>query len=318
MIRVLELFAGIGAVRKALQNQNIDFEVVGISEIDKYAVQSYMQLYGETRNFGDITKIDINTLPDFDLLVYGFPCQDISVAGEQKGLDENSGTRSSLLWSAVNIIRKKKPKYLIMENVKNLVGKTHKKNFEKYLKVLEELGYSSSYKILNANHFNVPQNRERVICISVLGETAPTLSEGIITTKVIRDIIEDKIEEKYFMDKPFISHIPTSNKESGLVCVGELDMKATESIKRVYSKDGTCPTLTTMGGGHREPKILEDDGRVRKLTPKECWRLMGFSDEDFEKVRNLSNTQLYKQAGNSICVPVMESVLKDLLKRDGD
>ena len=152
----------------------------------------------------------------------------------------------------------------------------------------------------------------------MLGETAPTLSEGIITTKVIRDIIEDKIEEKYFMDKPFISHIPTSNKESGLVCVGELDMKATESIKRVYSKDGTCPTLTTMGGGHREPKILEDDGRVRKLTPKECWRLMGFSDEDFEKVRNLSNTQLYKQAGNSICVPVMESVLKDLLKRDGN
>lgn len=318
MIRVLELFAGIGAVRKALQNQSIDFEVVGISEIDKYAVQSYIQLYGETRNFGDITKIDINTLPDFDLLVYGFPCQDISVAGEQKGLDENSGTRSSLLWSAVNIIRKKKPKYLIMENVKNLVGKTHKKNFEKYLKVLEELGYNSSYKILNANHFNVPQNRERVICISVLGETAPTLSEGIITTKVIRDIIEDKIEEKYFMDKPFISHIPTSNKKSGLVCVGELDMKATNSIKRVYSKDGTCPTLTTMGGGHREPKILEDDGRVRKLTPKECWRLMGFSDEDFEKVRNLSNTQLYKQAGNSICVPVMESVLKDLLKRDGD
>lgn len=318
MIRVLELFAGIGAVRKALQNQNIDFEIVGISEIDKYAVQSYTQLYGETQNFGDITKIDINTLPDFDLLVYGFPCQDISVAGDQKGLDENSGTRSSLLWSAVNIIRKKRPKYLIMENVKNLVGKTHKKNFEKYLKVLEELGYSSSYKILNANHFGVPQNRERVICVSILDETAPILSEGLITNKVIRDVAEDEIEEKYFMDKPFIPHAPTSNKESGLICVGDLDMKATESIKRVYSKDGTCPTLTTMGGGHREPKILEDDGRVRKLTPKECWRLMGFSDEDFEKVKNLSNTQLYKQAGNSICVPVMESVLRDLLKREED
>lgn len=318
MIRVLELFAGIGAVRKALQNQNIDFEIVGISEIDKYAVQSYTQLYGETQNFGDITKIDINTLPDFDLLVYGFPCQDISVAGDQKGLDENSGTRSSLLWSAVNIIRKKRPKYLIMENVKNLVGKTHKKNFEKYLKVLEELGYSSSYKILNANHFGIPQNRERVICVSVLDETAPILSEGLITNKVIRDITEDEIEEKYFMDKPFIPHAPTFNKESGLICVGDLDMKATESIKRVYSKDGTCPTLTTMGGGHREPKILEDDGRVRKLTPKECWRLMGFSDNDFEKVKNLSNTQLYKQAGNSICVPVMESVLRDLLKREED
>lgn len=135
MIKVLELFAGIGAVRKALINTSIEHEIIGISEIDKYAIQSYTALYGETKNYGDITQINPELLPDFDLLVFGFPCQDISLAGAQEGLDENSGTRSSLLWTAVNIIRHKKPKFLLMENVKNLVGTKHKKNFEKYLMI---------------------------------------------------------------------------------------------------------------------------------------------------------------------------------------
>lgn len=312
MIKVLELFSGIGAVRKALINTNISHDIVGISEIDKYAIQSYNRLYGDTKNFGDITNLNKEELPDFDFMVYGFPCQDISLAGAQEGLDEGSGTRSSLLWNAVDIIRKKRPKFLLMENVKNLLGKTHRANFDKYLTILKDFGYSNSFKVLNANHFNIPQNRERVICVSVLNSDAPTLKEGKFTNKKIRDIVEDFIDEKYFMNKPFILCAPTKG-ESGLIQVGNLDMKATESIKRVYSKDGLCPTLTTMGGGHREPKILEDDGRVRKLTPRECWRLMGFTDNDFDKVNPLSNTQLYKQAGNSICVPVLESVLKDLL-----
>jgi len=313
MIKVLELFAGIGAVRKALINANIEHEIIGISEIDKYAIQSYNALYGETKNYGNIVEIDPNTLPDFDLLVFGFPCQDISLAGAQNGLDESSGTRSSLLWNAVNIIRHKKPKFLLMENVKNLVGKKHKQNFEKYLLILKELGYNSTYKILNANHFDVPQNRERIICVSTLNKTPISLSEGKMTTKTINDIVDKEIDEKYFMNKPFELREPSFNKNSGLIQVATLEMKATESIKRVYSKNGLCPTLTTMGGGHREPKIL-DNGRVRKLTPSECWKLMGFTDEDFSKVNFLSNTQLYKQAGNSICVPMLESVLKDLIK----
>lgn len=313
MIKVLELFAGIGAVRKALINTSIEHEIIGISEIDKYAIQSYIALYGETKNYGDITQINPELLPDFDLLVFGFPCQDISLAGAQEGLDENSGTRSSLLWTAVNIIRHKKPKFLLMENVKNLVGTKHKKNFEKYLMILKELGYNSTYKILNANHFDVPQNRERVVCISVFNENPKKLNEGVMTSKTIKDILDKKVEEKYFMNKPFILREPSFNKNTGLIQVATLEMKATESIKRVYSKNGLCPTLTTMGGGHREPKILDGD-RVRKLTPRECWKLMGFTEEDFEKVNFLSNTQLYKQAGNSICVPMLESVLNDLIK----
>lgn len=315
MIKVFELFAGIGAVRKALINTGIEYESVGISEIDKFAIKSYNALYGDTKNYGDISKIDISTLPDFDLLVYGFPCQDISVAGLQSGLEEGSGTRSSLLWYAVNIIKEKRPKYLLMENVKNLVSKTHVENFNKYLKILETLGYKTTWKILNANHFGVPQNRERVICVSVLGEEAPDLDEGKVISVTIRDISEKEPLEKYYMNKPFTLRNANKNERTGLIQVAELDIKGHRSIKAVYSKDGTCPTLTTMGGGNTEPKILEDDGRVRKLTPRECWKIQGFTDEDFNKVTELSNTQLYKQAGNSICVPMLESVLKNLLKK---
>lgn len=309
-MKVCELFSGIGAPRKALINIGANFETVAISEIDKFAIQSYGLLYGETPNLGDITKIDMELFPSCDLLVYGFPCQDVSMAGRQAGLDEGSNTRSSLLWNCFYFIKKVKPKYLLLENVRNLVGATHKKNFEKYLAQLSELGYNSTWAILNTNHFELPQNRERVFCLSVLGEEPPKLPMGIMTEKSIRSICEGNPEEKYYMDKPFIPITPTYNPQSGLIQVGNIDMKANDATKRVYSKDGMCPTLTTMGGGHREPKILEDDGRVRKLTPRECWKLMGFTDEDFEKVSKLSNTQLYKQAGNSIGVSVLEEIFR--------
>lgn len=310
LLKVVELFSGIGAVRKALINAEIDFETIAISEIDKFAIQSYELLYGKTLNLGDISKIPDEKIPDCDLLVYGFPCQDISIAGEQKGLEEGSGTRSSLLWQCFRFIKKARPRYLLMENVKNLVGKTHRPQFEDYLKKLEELGYHSEWKILNSNCFGIPQNRERVLCFSTLEDRKIVFPSGETTNLTLRDICEKTVDEKYFMDKPFTLREPSKNPESGLIHVANLEMKATESIKRVYSKDGCCPTLTTMGGGHREPKILEDNGRVRKLTPRECWLLMGFTNEDFDKVSNLSNTQLYKQAGNSICVPVLEAIIK--------
>ena len=123
MLRVFESFAGIGTQRMALKRLGINHEVIGISEIDKFAIKSYEAIHGETKNYGDISKIDPNDLPDFDLFTYSFPCQDISMAGKQKGLKKGSGTRSSLLWECERIIEAKRPKYLLMENVKNLVGK---------------------------------------------------------------------------------------------------------------------------------------------------------------------------------------------------
>lgn len=150
MIKVIELFSGIGAFRKALERLNIEHEVIGISEIDKFAIQSYNAIYGDTYNFGDISKID--KLPYCDLLTYGFPCQDISVAGLQKGIEK--GTRSGLLYEVQRLLKEYKnnnelPKYLIMENVKNLVGKKFKTKFDEWLDYLESLGYTNYWKVLN-------------------------------------------------------------------------------------------------------------------------------------------------------------------------
>lgn len=147
-LKVFEAFAGIGTQRMALRNLGIDHEVVAISEIDKFAIKSYEAIHGKVKNLGDITKIEVEDIPDHDLFTYSFPCQDISLAGKLKGLDKNSDTRSSLLWECERIIESKKPKYLLMENVKNLVGKKFKPYFEEWLKVLENLGYSNYWQVL--------------------------------------------------------------------------------------------------------------------------------------------------------------------------
>lgn len=315
---MIELFSGIGAQASALDLAGIAYETVAISEIDKYAIQSYELIHGLTRNLGDISVIDAEDIPDCDLITYSFPCQDLSVAGKQQGAEEGSGTRSSLLWECKKIIEAKKPKYLLMENVKNLVGKTHFQNFQRWLDFLSNLGYNNYWKVLNAVDYGVPQSRERVFCVSILdSEKIFKFPVPIPRNIKIKDILENEkdIPESMYMDKPFIQKEKITESENGLIQVGTLEMKSNEAIKRVYSPEGVCPTLTTMTGGHRQPKILTKDNLVRKLTPRECWRIMGFSDSDFNKVAGkLSNTQLYKQAGNTICVPCLSAIFKQLFK----
>lgn len=321
MIKVIELFSGIGSQAQALKDSGIEFETVATAEIDKYAIQSYEYIHGSTLNLGDISKINPALAPDCDLITYSFPCQDLSVAGGQLGADEGSGTRSSLLWECKKLIEAKKPKFLLMENVKNLVGSTHKANFDKWLQYLESLGYTNYWKVLNAVDYGAPQSRERVFVVSILGEhqkfefPAPQPR----TTKV-KDILEsnEKIPANMYMnDRPFVFRETISESDNGLIHVGNLEMAGNESIKRVYSPDGVCPTLTTMTGGHRQPKFyLGKEYGVRKLTPRECWKVMGFSDEVFDKVEGkLSNTQLYKQAGNTICVPCLAAIFKNLFQQ---
>jgi DNA (cytosine-5)-methyltransferase 1 len=204
-----------------------------------------------------------------------------------------------------------------MENVKNLVGSTHIANFEKWLDYLSSLGYSNYWQILNAVDYGAPQSRERVFCVSILNPAKDfTFPAPTGRTMKIYDILEpkDKVPANMYMnDRPFIFRENITESDNGLIHVGNLDMAGNESIKRVYSPAGVCPTLTTMTGGHRQPKIyIEGDG-VRKLTPRECWRAMGFSNENFDKVEDkLSNTQLYKQAGNTICVSCLEAIFKEL------
>ena len=165
MLKVIELFAGIGAQAEALSRIGIDYKIIGISEIDKYAIQSYIKLHGNTKNFGDITKIE--QLPEADLWTYSFPCTDISMAGKQAGFDIGSGTRSSLLWQVKRLLLKSKetgtlPKYLLMENVKAIISSKFINNFNEWLDVLNSFGYKSFYKVLNAKDYGIPQNRERV------------------------------------------------------------------------------------------------------------------------------------------------------------
>ena len=162
-IKLLSLFSGIGSPEQALKNIGVDYELVGFSEIDRFAVNSYCNVHNvsESLSLGDITKIDINSLPtDIDLITHGSPCQDFSAAGQQKGGDKGTGTRSSLMWTTVDIVEHCRPKVVLWENVKNLLSKKHRHNFDAYLEVMEQLGYTNYYQVLNAKDFGVPQNRE--------------------------------------------------------------------------------------------------------------------------------------------------------------
>ena len=205
-MKVLSLFSGIGAFEKALDRLNIDYELVAFSEIDKYATKSYCAIHGvdESMNLGDITKVDENSLPkDIDLITYGFPCQDISLAGKQKGLFNNDGTqtRSGLFFEALRIIEATKPKIAIAENVKNLTGKKFKEQFELVLKSLEEAGYSNYWKVLNAKDYGIPQNRERVFIISIRKDVDKgyEFPEPFPLQLRLKDMLEDKVDEKYYL-----------------------------------------------------------------------------------------------------------------------
>ena len=209
-IKVFEAFAGYGSQAMALNRlrenyPQFDYEVVGISEIDKYALQAYQAVHGHCPNYGDISKIDWNTVPDFDLLTYSFPCTDISNAGQQKGLSKASGTRSSLLWECQRAIEIKRPKYLLMENVSALLSQKFLPDFKEWRNILGELGYSSFTQILNATQFGVPQNRERVFMVSILGDCQYHFPAPFKLTKRLKDVLEPVVDEKYYLSDKVIS-----------------------------------------------------------------------------------------------------------------
>ena len=232
---------------------------------------------------------------------------DISLSGKLEGIVKGK-TRSGLLYECERIIGHCRPKYLLLENVKNLVGKKFKPQFDEWLAYLESLGYTNYWEVLNAKHYGVPQNRERVFVVSILGDHKPyQFADPIPLDKCIADILEDEVDEKYYINKPF--HLVDKGHQA------ELDIKGMDCIKRVYGANGISPTLNTMQGGNRQPKILEGlDYRIRKLTPRECFRLMGMRDDDIDKIQaaGISNTQQYKMAGNSIVVNVLEAIFKNL------
>ena len=497
-MKILELFGGIGACSKALERIGVDYEIADYVEIDKYAVKSFNAMHGTNFEPQDVTKWDKDI--KVDLIMHGSPCQDFSVAGKNAGGDKNSGTRSSLMYETLRIVEKLKPKYVIWENVKNLLGKKHKHNFDAYQEAMRGLGYRNYYQILNAKDYGVPQNRERVFTVSIRNDIEGdyVFPEKQPLRHKLKDILEDNVDERYYLSDEQVSKIKLSNFTQERTRIQEGDISQTllsrdcrgpkcvrESIviddynQRVRADQDTMGTLTTNCGvgaprnGFKiaEPQIIDPQGRlkkinepkdysptlraqthgnepcvlepkevsktvrasgrgsldkhswdivlepqtaleqpvdrdykkhgkvretqyevkndgvshalrtngetlavepikiktanikgydeasdgdaidlqypdsktrrgrvghgvsktlmtsdqmavvngyrIRKLTPLECWRLMGFDDADFRKAEQVnSNTQLYKQAGNSIVVNVLEGILKNLLNRD--
>lgn len=330
VIRVLELFSGIGSQTQALKNIGVEHTTTQC-EIDKHAITAYNQLHGVTPNLGDISKINPDELQEsqWDLITYSFPCTDISLAGHQEGLAKDSGTRSSLLWECEKIFKKVKPKYLLMENVKNLVGKKFMPYFEDWLKVLEDMGYKNYWKVLNAKDFGIPQNRERVFCVSILGEHSPYIfPEGFPLPIQLKDILDDTVEDEYYMDENYVDDEDNGSYRfyqqafetltSNNCHVGD----TIDAFNKRVNTTGVCPTLTTRPEGFKTAILNVVPSRtdstkleMRKLTTRECWRLMGWKDDQIDMVHDVPKSQLYKQAGNSIVIPVLENIFKKLFQK---
>lgn len=438
-LKILELFGGIGACTKALKNLGIEYEIADYVEIDKYCVASYNAMNGTNFEPQDIT--DWNKDIAVDLIMHGSPCQDFSLAGQQAGGDEGSGTRSSLMYETIRIVEKLKPKYIIWENVKNVISKRHKHNFDNYIERLNQAGYRSYYQVLNAKDYGIPQNRERVFTISIRKDinNEYKFPEKEPLKLRLKDMLEKQVDEKYYLNDAQVERIKTTTyKDPKCIQAGTIMVNSMQSFNhdncqlieepiikkagyidkgtgehqsnQVYDTTGLSPTICAAdaikcppkvliknatkkgylvaedgdgvdissrmqyhrgtvqkqiiqtidthctqgvvldesksaytrdygskgkiqneeetadtlqaamgGGGGNVPLVKEQPQnlRIRKLTPKECWRLMGFDDADFEKAEKInSNTQLYKQAGNSIVVKTLEKILSNLLEEE--
>ncbi len=310
-LKVVELFGGIGAFRKALINLKIPYKVIDYVEIDKNCVKSYNKLYQE--NFKPKSVVDYE-LPneEVDILIHGSPCQDFSSIGKNKGGKENTNTRSSLLFKTIQIIKyaKYKPKWIIWENVVNVLSSNHLKVFCSYLNYLKNLGYETKYQVLNAKDFGIPQNRERIFAISFLGQNIFDFDK--LDKKEMKNIsyfLEDKVDDKYIVkQKSMLSHLVNQGYKS----------KFKGKLKII--KD-FCYTISTKQMRVPNAGIVDlGNGKYRYLTERECFRLMGFTDDDFNKLReiyqekeNTTSSILYKQVGNSIIVDVLEAILKQIL-----
>lgn len=373
-LRVFTSFSGYDSQLMALRDIGANYECVGWSEIDRWAIKAHNAVFPELadRNYGDITKIDWNAVPDFDLFTYSFPCTDISSAGEQKGFEEDSGTRSSLLWECRRPIAAKRPKFLLMENVKALVSDKYRPLFLKWESWLRSLDYVNYTEILNAKDYGVPQNRERVFMLSILNGCWYEFPHPVRLEKRLKDVLELEVDEKYFLNERGINYVKKklgkytaingevamcltakgcANWTGTFISDKSIQIGATKETDwnrqqyRVYDPTDISPTITTKSGGGLEPKILmrgrgfnkggEADipgtitgsaweqnnlldyaGCIRRLTPRECLRLMDVSDGDIDKIQavGISDTQQYKLAGNSIVKAPMMGIFRNMLK----
>lgn len=304
MVQILELFGGIGSPRCALRNIGIPVKSIDYVEIDEKAVRSYNAMFSDELEYKTQSVVGWNLKPD--ILIHGSPCQDFSIAGHQKGAEEGSETRSSLMWETINIIKQMgewRPKHVIWENIKNVRSKHMIANFNRYLSEMEKLGYKNNFETLDARQFGLPQARERVFTISVLNGD-PFVFDDLIKTpmKDIKMFLEKDVPEVYDVTQPSVYNV-----------IGNTGIKRTTVIKDY------AYTITTRQDRTPAQVIDLGNGRYRYLTERECWRLQGYTDEDFNNAAAVQkrigrySMALYKQAGNSIAIPIFESIFRKIL-----
>lgn len=309
-IQILELFGGIGAPRAAMRNIGVPIKSIDYVEIDEKAVRSYNAIFRDDLGHKQQDVRGWNLKPD--ILIHGSPCQDFSIAGHQKGADEGSETRSSLMWETINIIKNMgvwKPRVVIWENVKNVLSKHMRRNFDRYIAELDAMGYESAWRVLNTKDYGLPQNRERVYTVSILG--GPAFDFDAMQKRPMRplsDFLEKKFQPQHIVKAPsMLSMIGKENKKPNFN--GYLK-EITDCADTITCAQDRCPNAGV---------IRLADGTHRYLTERECWRLQGYSDEDYEAAAKANpgragykNTALYKQAGNSMSVPVLEQIYTEL------
>ena len=323
-ITFIDLFAGIGGFRYSLTNCGC--KCVFSSEINEACQDVYNKNYGEIP-FGDITKVDISQIPDFDILCAGFPCQPFSICGKKKGFDDVRGT---LFFDICRIIDAKKPSVVFLENVKHLINHDSKRTFKTICNKLEELGYNVEYRVLNSKDFGVPQSRERLIIIATKNIFFDFDKLKKKPTVYLKDILDKEGNFEYLSPSEYTlldKHIIKTQPETGLIFCGyrnkglwkkgirpntEHLSRCHRQPNRIYSVEGIHPTIPSQETSGRFWIYLPEENKVRKLTIKECYKLMGYP-ESFIIDENKGNA--YKQIGNSVVIPMITEIANQIIKQ---
>lgn len=314
-VKILTLFGGIGAPEKALVNLGIDFKQIDYVEIDEKAVRTFNALYHDLNKNKPQSVVGWNFRPH--ILFHGSPCQDFSRAGLRYGGGSEDKTRSSLLFETIKIIENMgvwKPKIVIWENVKGVLDKDMKPAFDHYLDEMDDLGYHSTYEVLNAMDFGIPQARERIFVVSTLNGH---FNFGLLKKRPLKNLegfLQKDYDKRYLVTQPSMIKrldLPKNRREGGY-------------SGRVKIIDEHVWTITTKQVRSPNAGVIDlGNGKYRYLTERECWRLMGFSDDDYDKAKeehprrkSFMNTTLYHQAGNSIVVQVIEAIFEQLFEQE--
>lgn len=335
-MRYFSTFSGIGGFELGIKAVDPDAEFVGYSEIDKYAIKVYERHFNDHRNYGDITAINADELPDFDCLVGGFPCQAFSIAGKRGGFDD---TRGTLFFDLARILRAKRPRLCVFENVKGLISHDRGRTFDTIIRTLDELGYDCQWQVLNSKNHGVPQNRERIIIVGHL--------RGTPRPEVFPFGITDGLRTQPDAAQEEVHHVASTQTARQYASWGGNFVRELtgneQQTRRLYSTEGVSPTLNTMQGGNKQPKVIDyknpesatrrgrvkegytgtvetnpqigilDGARIRRLTPVECERLQAFPDNWTQYDKNnqpISDSQRYKMCGNAVTTNVIQAVFE--------